>query len=75
MLHLKRMRTADFLLQKINGQLIRTFLIGTQVDDVWSMNNNLLHTVLLHRLLSFSGIHGFNRLAARILRRPRIYHK
>ncbi|MNY50662.1 hypothetical protein D3C86_1861810 [compost metagenome] len=57
MLHLKRMRTADFLLQEINSQLIRTFLVRAQVDDVRSMDYNFFHTIVFHRLLAFCGIH------------------
>ncbi|MNE60820.1 hypothetical protein D3C80_1559920 [compost metagenome] len=75
MLDLQLMGTADLLLQEINSKLISIILIGTQVNNIGSMNDNLFNAVRFHCQLAFSRIHCFNRLAARILRRSRIYHE
>ncbi|MNN58075.1 hypothetical protein D3C81_1731030 [compost metagenome] len=75
MLDLKLMGTADLLLQEINSKLICVVLIGAQINDIWSVHDDLFNAVSLHCQFPFGRIHRFNRLTACILRRSRIYHE
>ncbi|MNP68176.1 hypothetical protein D3C76_1640930 [compost metagenome] len=73
--HTERMRTANLLLQKINSQLVGVRLVGAEIDNIWSVNDDFVDPRLLHGSFSFFNIHRFNGLAPRVLRSPGVYHE